>query len=445
MGSPFKTIIILISLCCGFRVSGQLSSQSILNPIDRFAFNPGVDEMPKFYFELGQIELVAQSNFKLGQVLGGDAGSNLQTLARANDILFIGNSLHVRPLALARTAKGRSEVFGVELIQESQLNIDADFIQLVTEGISLTENYYLNQNKGINLEAMLKERLYYGVSKKTGSTRLGFRLNLDVPLAGVKFITDECLVERAFNSDTNFIRLAYSGRVQTFGEGLVQSLVDNPANLGALRPSKFFTSINVGIEKSLSSAFDVGVSVVNFPLTIALSPVNQTSFKGAYSFAGVDYDLGADSISDILNQVSSLNIASAIPTLSFQEDSWDLKGNYSFNVHARLKRSNKSEIFWYLQRNASPNYRRTYSGLYYYDWDSKFVQTSYGASYLLEYGVLNPSISIRALLMPWTRLTFTINNPLNIPRFQGGMPYFHSDWSGLNFSIGLSFGKYAES
>lgn len=445
MGSPFKTIIILISLCCGFRVSGQLSSQSILNPIDRFAFNPGVDEMPKFYFELGQIELVAQSNFKLGQVLGGDAGSNLQTLARANDILFIGNSLHVRPLALARTAKGRSEVFGVELIQESQLIIDADFIQLVTEGISLTENYYLNQNKGINLEAMLKERLYYGVSKKTGSTRLGFRLNLDVPLAGVKFITDECLVERAFNSDTNFIRLAYSGRVQTFGEGLVQSLVDNPANLGALRPSKFFTSINVGIEKSLSSAFDVGVSVVNFPLTIALSPVNQTSFKGAYSFAGVDYDLGADSISDILNQVSSLNIASAIPTLSFQEDSWDLKGNYSFNVHARLKRSNKSEIFWYLQRNASPNYRRTYSGLYYYDWDSKFVQTSYGASYLLEYGVLNPSISIRALLMPWTRLTFTINNPLNIPRFQGGMPYFHSDWSGLNFSIGLSFGKYAES
>jgi hypothetical protein len=445
MGSPFKTIIILISLCCGFRVSGQLSSQSILNPIDRFAFNPGVDEMPKFYFELGQIELVAQSNFKLGQVLGGDAGSNLQTLARANDILFIGNSLHVRPLALARTAKGRSEVFGVELIQESQLNIDADFIQLVTEGISLTENYYLNQNKGINLEAMLKERLYYGVSKKTGSTRLGFRLNLDVPLAGVKFITDECLVERAFNSDTNFIRLAYSGRVQTFGEGLVQSLVDNPANLGALRPSKFFTSINVGIEKSLSSAFDVGVSVVNFPLTIALSPVNQTSFKGAYSFAGVDYDLGADSISDILNQVSSLNIASAIPTLSFQEDSWDLKGNYSFNVHARLKRSNKSEIFWYLQRNASPNYQRTYSGLYYYDWDSKFVQTSYGASYLLEYGVLNPSISIRALLMPWTRLTFTINNPLNIPRFQGGMPYFHSDWSGLNFSIGLSFGKYAES
>ncbi|MDA0741599.1 MAG: hypothetical protein O2862_06730 [Bacteroidetes bacterium] len=445
MGSPFKTIIILISLCCGFRVSAQLSSQSILNPIDRFAFNPGVDEMPKFYFELGQIELVAQSNFKLGQVLGGDAGSNLQTLARANDILFIGNSLHVRPLALARTAKGRSEVFGVELIQESQLNIDADFIQLVTEGISLTENYYLNQNKGINLEAMLKERLYYGVSKKTGSTRLGFRLNLDVPLAGVKFITDECLVERAFNSDTNFIRLAYSGRVQTFGEGLVQSLVDNPANLGALRPSKFFTSINVGIEKSLSSAFDVGVSVVNFPLTIALSPVNQTSFKGAYSFAGVDYDLGADSISDILNQVSSLNIASAIPTLSFQEDSWDLKGNYSFNVHARLKRSNKSEIFWYLQRNASPNYRRTYSGLYYYDWDSKFVQTSYGASYLLEYGVLNPSISIRALLMPWTRLTFTINNPLNIPRFQGGMPYFHSDWSGLNFSIGLSFGKYAES
>lgn len=445
MGSPFKTIIILISLCCGFRVSGQLSSQSILNPIDRFAFNPGVDEMPKFYFELGQIELVAQSNFKLGQVLGGDAGSNLQTLARANDILFIGNSLHVRPLALARTAKGRSEVFGVELIQESQLNIDADFIQLVTEGISLTENYYLNQNKGINLEAMLKERLYYGVSKKTGSTRLGFRLNLDVPLAGVKFITDECLVERAFNSDTNFIRLAYSGRVQTFGEGLVQSLVDNPANLGALRPSKFFTSINVGIEKSLSSAFDVGVSVVNFPLTVALSPVNQTSFKGAYTFAGVDYDLGADSISDILNQVSSLNIASAIPTLSFQEDSWDLKGNYSFNVHARLKRSNKSEIFWYLQRNASPNYRRTYSGLYYYDWDSKFVQTSYGASYLLEYGVLNPSISIRALLMPWTRLTFTINNPLNIPRFQGGMPYFHSDWSGLNFSIGLSFGKYAES
>ena len=445
MGSPFKTIIILISLCCGFRVSGQLSSQSILNPIDRFAFNPGVDEMPKFYFELGQIELVAQSNFKLGQVLGGDAGSNLQTLARANDILFIGNSLHLRPLALARTAKGRSEVFGVELIQESQINIDADFIQLVTEGISLTENYYLNQNKGINLEAMLKERLYYGVSKKTGSTRLGFRLNLDVPLAGVKFITDECLVERAFNSDTNFIRLAYSGRVQTFGEGLVQSLVDNPANLGALRPSKFFTSINVGIEKSLSSAFDVGVSVVNFPLTIALSPVNQTSYKGAYSFAGVDYDLGADSISDILNQVSSLNIASAIPTLSFQEDSWDLKGNYSFNVHARLKRSNKSEIFWYLQRNASPNYRRTYSGLYYYDWDSKFVQTSYGASYLLEYGVLNPSISIRALLMPWTRLTFTINNPLNIPRFQGGMPYFHSDWSGLNFSIGLSFGKYAES
>lgn len=445
MGSPFKTIIILISLCCGFRVSGQLSSQSILNPIDRFAFNPGVDEMPKFYFELGQIELVAQSNFKLGQVLGGDVGSNLQTLARANDILFIGNSLHVRPLALARTAKGRSEVFGVELIQESQLNIDADFIQLVTEGISLTENYYLNQNKGINLEAMLKERLYYGVSKKTGSTRLGFRLNLDVPLAGVKFITDECLVERAFNSDTNFIRLAYSGRVQTFGEGLVQSLVDNPANLGALRPSKFFTSINVGIEKSLSSAFDVGVSVVNFPLTVALSPVNQTSFKGAYTFAGVDYDLGADSISDILNQVSSLNIASAIPTLSFQEDSWDLKGNYSFNVHARLKRSNKSEIFWYLQRNASPNYRRTYSGLYYYDWDSKFVQTSYGASYLLEYGVLNPSISIRALLMPWTRLTFTINNPLNIPRFQGGMPYFHSDWSGLNFSIGLSFGKYAES
>jgi len=445
MGSPFKTIIILISLCCGFRVSGQLSSQSILNPIDRFAFNPGVDEMPKFYFELGQIELVAQSNFKLGQVLGGDAGSNLQTLARANDILFIGNSLHVRPLALARTAKGRSEVFGVELIQESQINIDADFIQLVTEGISLTENYYLNQNNGINLEAMLKERLYYGVSKKTGSTRLGFRLNLDVPLAGVKFITDECLVERAFNSDTNFIRLAYSGRVQTFGEGLVQSLVDNPANLGALRPSKFFTSINVGIEKSLSSAFDVGVSVVNFPLTIALSSVNQTSYKGAYSFAGVDYDLGADSISDILNQVSSLNIASAIPTLSFQEDSWDLKGNYSFNVHARLKRSNKSEIFWYLQRNASPNYRRTYSGLYYYDWDSKFVQTSYGASYLLEYGVLNPSISIRALLMPWTRLTFTINNPLNIPRFQGGMPYFHSDWSGLNFSIGLSFGKYAES
>ena len=445
MDSPFKAIIILISLCCGFRVSGQLSSQSILNPIDRFAFNPGVDEMPKFYFELGQIELVAQSNFKLGQVLGGDAGSNLQTLARANDILFIGNSLHVRPLALARTAKGRSEVFGVELIQESQINIDADFIQLVTEGISLTENYYLNQNKGINLEAMLKERLYYGVSKKTGSTRLGFRLNLDVPLAGVKFITDECLVERAFNSDTNFIRLAYSGRVQTFGEGLVQSLVDNPANLGALRPSKFFTSINVGIEKSLSSAFDVGVSVVNFPLTIALSPVNQTSYKGAYSFAGVDYDLGADSISDILNQVSSLNIASAIPTLSFQEDSWDLKGNYSFNVHARLKRSNKSEIFWYLQRNASPNYRRTYSGLYYYDWDSKFVQTSYGASYLLEYGVLNPSISIRALLMPWTRLTFTINNPLNIPRFQGGMPYFHSDWSGLNFSIGLSFGKYAES
>jgi len=445
MGSPFKTIIILISLCCGFRVSGQLSSQSILNPIDRFAFNPGVDEMPKFYFELGQIELVAQSNFKLGQVLGGDAGSNLQTLARANDIIFIGNSLHVRPLALARTAKGRSEVFGVELIQESQINIDADFIQLVTEGISLTENYYLNQNKGINLEAMLKERLYYGVSKKTGSTRLGFRLNLDVPLAGVKFITDECLVERAFNSDTNFIRLAYSGRVQTFGEGLVQSLVDNPANLGALRPSKFFTSINVGIEKSLSSAFDVGVSVVNFPLTIALSPVNQTSYKGTYSFAGVDYDLGADSISDILNQVSSLNIASAIPTLSFQEDSWDLKGNYSFNVHARLKRSNKSEIFWYLQRNASPNYRRTYSGLYYYDWDSKFVQTSYGASYLLEYGVLNPSISIRALLMPWTRLTFTINNPLNIPRFQGGMPYFHSDWSGLNFSIGLSFGKYAES
>ena len=445
MGSPFKTIIILISLCCGFRVSGQLSSQSILNPIDRFAFNPGVDEMPKFYFELGQIELVAQSNFKLGQVLGGDAGSNLQTLARANDILFIGNSLHLRPLALARTAKGRSEVFGVELIQESLINIDADFIQLVTEGISLTENYYLNQNKGINLEAMLKERLYYGVSKKTGSTRLGFRLNLDVPLAGVKFITDECLVERAFNSDTNFIRLAYSGRVQTFGEGLVQSLVDNPANLGALRPSKFFTSINVGIEKSLSSAFDVGVSVVNFPLTIALSPVNQTSYKGAYSFAGVGYDLGADSISDILNQVSSLNIASAIPTLSFQEDSWDLKGNYSFNVHARLKRSNKSEIFWYLQRNASPNYRRTYSGLYYYDWDSKFVQTSYGASYLLEYGVLNPSISIRALLMPWTRLTFTINNPLNIPRFQGGMPYFHSDWSGLNFSIGLSFGKYAES
>jgi len=445
MGSPFKTIIILISISCGFRVSGQLSSQSILNPIDRFAFNPGVDEMPKFYFELGQIELVAQSNFKLGQVLGGDAGSNLQTLARANDILFIGNSLHLRPLALARTAKGRSEVFGVELIQESLINIDADFIQLVTEGISLTENYYLNQNKGINLEAMLKERLYYGVSKKTGSTRLGFRLNLDVPLAGVKFITDECLVERAFNSDTNFIRLAYSGRVQTFGEGLVQSLVDNPANLGALRPSKFFTSINVGIEKSLSSAFDVGVSVVNFPLTIALSPVNQTSYKGAYSFAGVDYNLGADSISDILNQVSSLNIASAIPTLSFQEDSWDLKGNYSFNVHARLKRSNKSEIFWYLQRNASPNYRRTYSGLYYYDWDSKFVQTSYGASYLLEYGVLNPSISIRALLMPWTRLTFTINNPLNIPRFQGGMPYFHSDWSGLNFSIGLSFGKYAES
>jgi len=445
MDSPFKAIIILISLCCGFRVSGQLSSQSILNPIDRFAFNPGVDEMPKFYFELGQIELVAQSNFKLGQVLGGDAGSNLQTLARANDIIFIGNSLQVRPLALARTAKGRSEVFGVELIQESQINIDADFIQLVTEGISLTENYYLNQNKGINLEAMLKERLYYGVSKKTGSTRLGFRLNLDVPLAGVKFITDECLVERAFNSDTNFIRLAYSGRVQTFGEGLVQSLVDNPANLGALRPSKFFTSINVGIEKSLSSAFDVGVSVVNFPLTIALSPVNQTSYKGAYSFAGVDYDLGADSISDILKQVSSLNIASAIPTLSFQEDSWDLKGNYSFNVHARLKRSNKSEIFWYLQRNASPNYRRTYSGLYYYDWDSKFVQTSYGASYLLEYGVLNPSVSIRALLMPWTRLTFTINNPLNIPRFQGGMPYFHSDWSGLNFSIGLSFGKYAES
>jgi len=63
----------------------------------------------------------------------------------------------------------------------------------------------------------------------------------------------------------------------------------------------------------------------------------------------------------------------------------------------------------------------------------------------LEYGVLNPSISVRVLLLPWTRLTFTINNPLNIPRFQGGMPYFHSDWSGLNFSIGLSFGKYAES
>jgi hypothetical protein len=445
MSSHFKTIIILFSLCFGFAVKGQLSSQSILNPIDRFAFNPGVDESPKFYLELGQFDLVAQTNFKLGQVLGGDVGNNLQTLARANDVLFVGNSLHVRPMALVRSAKGRVEIFGIELIQESQINVDADFIQLVTEGISLTEDYYLNQNRGINLEAMLKERIYYGFSKKTGSTRLGFRLNLDVPLAGIKFITDECLVERAFNTDTNFIRLAYSGRVQTFGEGVVQSLVDDPSNLNVLRPSRFFTSVNLGIEKSLSSAFDVGVSVINFPLTIALTPVNQTSYQGEYSFAGVDYNLGTDSISEILNQVSGLNIASALPQLTFQEDSWDLKGNYSFNVHARLKRSTKSEIFWYLQRNVTPNYRRTYSGLYYYDWDSKFVQTSYGASYLLEYGVLNPSISVRVLLLPWTRLTFTINNPLNIPRFQGGMPYFHSDWSGLNFSIGLSFGKYAES
>ena len=132
MGSHFKTIIILFSLCFGFAVKGQLSSQSILNPIDRFAFNPGVDESPKFYLELGQFDLVAQTNFKLVQVLGGDVGNNLQTLARANDVLFVGNSLHVRPMALVRSAKGRVEIFGIELIQESQINVDADFIQLVT-------------------------------------------------------------------------------------------------------------------------------------------------------------------------------------------------------------------------------------------------------------------------------------------------------------------------
>lgn len=425
-------------------IGAQITSQDWINPIDRFNVNPAINLLPGFYLEIGHVNIAAETNFKLGEVLGGNVGEKLQTLARGKNSLFLNERMSVRPFAMSYSKVGKTYQIGLEMLQEGNAYVDADFIQLVTEGISLLDGEYYNNNSGINFDFILKERAFFGFSKKLANGKFGFRINIDAPLAGVSFVTNSCLLDRKFSADTNYLKLEYSGSYKSFGEEIISTAILGSPSMNSLRPKQIISTVNFGIERSISNKFDIGVSIVEFPINISISPVNSIFFAGNYSFTGLDYAVGQDSLNTLIQQSGNLNFNSVIPDIEVGTSKWDLTGQYSVTVHARVKRQDNSSLLWYVQRKNSPFVSRTYSGIYYYDWESKFVQTSYGLSYLLEYGILNPSISARILFLPWTRLTLSLNNPFSLPRFEGGMPLFHSDWSGLNFAFGLSFGKYHE-
>ena len=61
-------------------IGAQITSQDWINPIDRFNVNPAINLLPGFYLEIGHVNIAAETNFKLGEVLGGNVGEKLQTL-----------------------------------------------------------------------------------------------------------------------------------------------------------------------------------------------------------------------------------------------------------------------------------------------------------------------------------------------------------------------------
>ena len=445
MNWSFKYFTLILSLVLTTRGEAQLTSFGVLNPISRLETMPAFGNSPKFYLEVGGVGLNLATNFNFGQILGGDVGSNLMQLARANDLINLNGDVVVRPIGILRSKSSFVETLGIEVIQSNTLSIDSDFLQLITEGITLNPlGQYAISNSGVYVSSILKERLFYGRHSKSENLSISFRINFDAPLAGFRFVTDECQLNREFSADTNFIAFKYRARAQYFGREIIDGILQNEFSLGSLRPNKFTPSLNFGVERKLSSKLSVGLGVSNFTLIPAINDIYEITYEGGYDFEGVNYQLGVDSMTAIFEDVSSLDVTSILPTITEGSGNWNLSGNVDLILYARVRRGNNKEMLWFVQRKKDYLMTRTFSGVFLEDTDSKWFHVNYGFTYLLEYGILNPSLSFRALISPWTRLSVGINNPLNIPRFSGGTPYVYSGSNGLNVNVGLSFGTFKQ-
>ena len=61
----------------------------------------------------------------------------------------------------------------------------------------------------------------------------------------------------------------------------------------------------------------------------------------------------------------------------------------------------------------------------------------------MNYNIIDLNLAGKILFSPYSRFSIGFNNPLNIPRFSGGISVLEG-FSGANIFIGLSFGKYVE-
>ena len=422
----------------------QNASGEYLSPSMRFGSYPAAIDQPIFAVEVGVIDLGVNLNFTAGDLLKGNQTDNLRRLSQNRDYIILRDNLNSNLFAVTIGKKNYHSVFGIGLRQVGDLSIDRNLIQIATVGFPVnSEGSYVNINDGVNARADLYSSIFYGISKKIGKNSVGLRINYNSLIIGTSFETDEFNFSRVSTADTNYIGLKYKAGLQSYGFQYYPQLLLGDISGVPLVSSKGRLSIDIGFEQQLKEYFRFGMSFKNVWLSRNFGPITRQTWSGDASFSGADYVIGVDSMSSVVSDIVNYDVNSFLPEISSEDSEYIISAPTSMKVYFTTRLNSQSKLIVSNNVTWHPNRQDyTFTG-FVYNKPNKILHVGYGINWWMNYNIIDLNLAGKILFSPYSRFSIGFNNPLNIPRFNGGISVLEG-FSGANIFIGLSFGKYVE-
>tara|TARA_B110000444_G_C18844928_1_gene601277 strand:+ start:1499 stop:2836 length:1338 start_codon:yes stop_codon:yes gene_type:complete len=422
----------------------QNASGEYLSPSMRSGSYPAAIDLPKFAVEVGIVDFGVNLNFTAGDLLKGNQTDNLRLLSQNRDYIILRDNFSSNLFAVTVGKKNYHSVFGIGLRQVGDLSIDRNLIQIATVGFPVnSQGSYININTGVNASADLYSSIFFGISKKLGKNSVGLRVNYNSLIVGTSFETDEFNFSRVSTADTNYIGLKYKAGLQSYGfQYLPQLLLGNLSGV-PLISSNGRLSIDFGFEQQLKEYFRFGMSFKNVWLNRNFGAITRQTWSGDASFSGANYIIGSDSMSNVVSDIVNYDVNSFLPVISTEDSEYIISSPTSMKVYFTTRLNSQSKLI--VSNNVTWHPHRqdyTLTG-FVYNKPNKILHVGYGINWWLNYNIMDLNLATKILFSPYSRLSVGFNNPLNIPRFSGGISILEG-FSGANIFVGLSFGKYVE-